>query len=115
MKWGSGSFLPSGLEKDHPYVPPVRHPFKTNVPLWVQAGDSEVLHDEISTFVRDMKSIYTNKVGSFEVENAPHDILLGANVSGFVVDAVAAANTARRFIEYHGFVLTATHITTSMC
>lgn len=46
-----------------------------------------------------MRILRANKVATYEVPHAPHDILLGGNILGFEKEMVEAANVAQTFIE----------------
>lgn len=93
-EWGSFAYAgPAGKSiLNSPYISHLGKPFKTTVPLFVNAGSAEVLFFDDEKFAEEMKGA-GNEV-TFDVEkNVPHDVLLTGNLMGF--DKAAQAQTKR--------------------
>lgn len=97
-RWGSTAY--AGLSDlkilDQPYISHKNRAFKTDVPLWVNTGSSEVLYYDSTEWCEKMKAIGNNV--TLDVEKyAPHDILLVGNILGFEKEA---ENSAKRAAEW---------------
>ena len=99
VRWALRVFPPTGMELSHPYLSPLRHPFVTKTPVWVQIGGKEVLYDEAMAFVRKMSGVQNNMVEIHEVPAAPHDIILAGNLLGFEKEASNAADKAHQWLD----------------
>ena len=99
VRWAVRAFAPAGMDLSHPYITPLHHPFSTRVPIWIQVGGAEVLRDEGMAFVRNMRSMTSNRVGVYEVSSAPHDIFLAGNILGFEREALDAADRAQQYLK----------------
>lgn len=93
-KWGTRAYAGlAGLSVlSSPYISHLGHPFKTNVPLWVNTGGAEVLHFDDTSFAEEMKAIGNNVTLDVD-ECAPHDIFLSP-VLGFDKEFTATAKRA---------------------
>lgn len=96
--WGARSYA-EGLDASNPYLSPYGHPFATPVPLFIQTGSAEVLHDDHIDYERDMAAVEGNKVQLDSVPYAPHDIALVGNILGFDKQFVASAKKAAAFLK----------------
>lgn len=101
-KWAVQSFVPSSMSASHPYISPAHNVFPTKVPIFLQVGGLEVLHDEITTFADKMKAVRGNRVEIHDVAFAPHDILLCGEILGWEKEAEEVAQAARAFLESQG-------------
>ncbi|KAI9649759.1 hypothetical protein NHQ30_002340 [Ciborinia camelliae] len=86
-----------------PYLSPLRHPFRTNAAIWMMVGKGEVLYDQIVEFAGKMGGVEGNKVGLYEVDNAPHDILLMGGSLGWEEQANEAAREAGVWMRKKGW------------
>ncbi|KAF1960121.1 alpha/beta-hydrolase [Byssothecium circinans] len=94
-KWGREAYSPVlRTEQTEPYLTQSTHPFATKTPLFLQAGTAELIYDEVREFAEKMKSIKGNDICYWEVQNAPHDIILAGGYTGFVKEAEEAAERA---------------------
>ncbi|TVY83680.1 Esterase [Lachnellula suecica] len=82
LAWGIGLYIPKSMDLMGPWFSPLRHPFATKVPIWMMTGVAEVLTDTIVEFASRMKDIAGNRIGLYEVQNAPHDIFLVGDLMG---------------------------------
>ncbi|ESZ97738.1 alpha/beta hydrolase fold-3 domain containing protein [Sclerotinia borealis F-4128] len=85
------------------YVSPLRHPFRTSVAMWIMVGKGEVLYDSIVEFAERMGGVEGNKVGLYEVDNAPHNILLMGSWLGWEEQADETAREAGVWMRKKGW------------
>ncbi|KAF1982135.1 alpha/beta-hydrolase [Aulographum hederae CBS 113979] len=98
--WGANLFAPEPeVDDKDPYVSPLGHPFKTSTPVFVQTGTAEVLYPDDVKIAEDLKKVDGNVVELFEVNGAPHDILLVGDKIRFVEEAKVAAGRAGDFLR----------------
>ncbi|CAL8582370.1 hypothetical protein XPA_008037 [Xanthoria parietina] len=98
VKWAVEAFVPPDMDLKHPYIAPAYHPFSTQIPIWVQVGCLEVLHDETVLFADRMLKIRNNVVEVLEVPYAPHDIFLAASIADFEGEVADAMKVAAKFL-----------------
>ncbi|KAL8830743.1 MAG: hypothetical protein Q9170_005592 [Blastenia crenularia] len=82
-EWGVRAYAPDKIDPASRYVSPRDHPFRCDVPMWVQFGELEILADDIVKFAEGMRGIEGNEVDVHEDKGVPHDIFLLGNVLGF--------------------------------
>ena len=99
MDWSREGFVPELMRSTDPYISPPRHPFATDTPLWVGVSGGEVLEDENTEFVTNMKRIDGNRVELYAEPHACHDILGFGNVMGFETEAERMASVAGTFLH----------------
>lgn len=109
IAWTYREFLPraeTGVARSDPYISPVTAAIPTEVPIWVQWGGAEILKPEIMKFVNVQRSIQSKRegvtrprVGTYEVANAPHDILTLAPMIGWKAEAAKAVEHAIQFLD----------------
>jgi acetyl esterase/lipase len=97
-RWGAASV--SGyltVDPTGPYVSPLHHPFKLDIPMFVHGGEREVICPDVERFAQVYREhgCNTHLVIS---KNCPHDIILIGDRIGFAEEAEAAARDARRFL-----------------
>ncbi|KAI4263329.1 MAG: hypothetical protein L6R42_001519 [Xanthoria sp. 1 TBL-2021] len=97
VRWAVESFVPPDMDLMHPYLSPLYHPFSTQIPIWVQVGRLEVLHEEAVLFADRMLKMM-NIVELLEVSYAPHDIFLAGSIVGFERELVDATKVAAEFL-----------------
>ncbi|ROW09764.1 hypothetical protein VMCG_02607 [Cytospora schulzeri] len=76
LQWGADVYRPRGqlsLETEA-YISPLHHPFELSVPLYVQAGTAEGMHDHIRSFSEEMNTIRGNRVLFRSTSLAPHNL-----------------------------------------
>ena len=101
MQWGKDAYLPAGgatSESDR-YTSMLNHPFRSNTPIFMNAGTAELLHEEIREFSDRMKAVPGNQICFHETPHAPHDIIVAGGYTGFVKQAEEAAEVARAFLK----------------
>lgn len=76
LQWGADVYRPPGqLSPDtQSYISPLHHPFELSVPLYIQAGAAEGMHDQIRSFSEEMASIRGNRVLFRSTPLAPHNL-----------------------------------------
>ncbi|KAI1396209.1 alpha/beta-hydrolase [Hypoxylon fuscum] len=101
LEVGAKRYIPEGgiTPGIEPFLSPLRHPFKTSVPLFVHAGTAELFYDEIKSFADAMSSLQGNTVRFHSTAFAPHDILLSHKAVGFTAQAIAAMDDAANFFS----------------
>lgn len=95
--WGARTYVPDikyGLNLDSPYISFENNAFKTTVPLYVSAGESEVLFHDILKVYEQFSAIPGNKVAFQIEENCVHDIILTGPIVGFQKEARLGAKRA---------------------
>ncbi|KAJ9667359.1 hypothetical protein H2201_002560 [Coniosporium apollinis] len=80
------------------YISPLGKPFKTDVPIWVQTGEAEVLCMEDCKFAEEMRKENDGHVGLWVEEGAVHDIALIGPRAGFGEEAEACARRAGEWL-----------------
>ncbi|PWN32738.1 alpha/beta-hydrolase [Meira miltonrushii] len=99
LAWGSHAFAPPPIDLDSPYISPVRYPFSTTVPIYVQSGGAEILCDTIRSFVKIMQDIKGNKLEYFEMPHAPHDVFAIGYYAGWKKEALMICEEVAGFIS----------------
>lgn len=76
LQWGADVYRPQGQlsPEAEAYISPLHHPFELSVPLYVQAGSAEGMHDQIRSFSEEMASIGGNRVLFRSTPLAPHNL-----------------------------------------
>lgn len=100
--WGARCFAPepsTGLDIWNENISFVGHPFKTETPLWITAGEYEVLLPEIRVFEEEMRSVNGHSVSLDLQDYAVHDIILVGHLVSFEQEAAAAAKRAGRWLD----------------
>ncbi|KAI0179758.1 Alpha/Beta hydrolase protein [Hypoxylon sp. FL1284] len=102
IQWGVDDYLPDGQiqRETMPYISPLHHPFKTKIPLFVQAGAVEGLLPSIKSFAREMAEVEGNRVRLHVTELAVHGMFLSYPGWGFQDQFKAAVLDAREFFEH---------------
>lgn len=107
VNWVEGVFLPLATAqhpdpRGNPYISLLKEALPTSVPIFVQWGTSELIKDEIIDFVERQTEVCLRaggRLGVCEVQNAPHDIMLGAEILGFAKEAEEAMDEALAFLN----------------
>ncbi|KAI1768757.1 alpha/beta-hydrolase [Hypoxylon sp. FL1150] len=76
LQWGADAYLPEefGLSKAVPFTSPLHHPFRTSVPLFINAGRNEAFFDSVENFAKEME-LDSNRVRFHASDLAPHNLL----------------------------------------
>lgn len=76
LQWGADVYRPQGQlsPETEAYISPLHHPFELTVPLYVQAGSAEGMHDQIRSFSEEMAGIGGNRVLFRSTPLAPHNL-----------------------------------------
>jgi acetyl esterase/lipase len=93
-KWGSLAYAGPASETvlSNPYITGLGKPFKTQVPLFVNAGSKEVLFFDDEKFAEEMKGVGNDVTWDVQ-KNVAHDVLLLGGNLGF--DAAATEQVKR--------------------
>ncbi|KAK3361830.1 Alpha/Beta hydrolase protein [Lasiosphaeria ovina] len=100
-RWGAATVSGYGaVDAGGPWLAPLLHPFKlaADVPMFVHAGEREVLYDDIKLFSERYGDIGWN-VHLVVSKGCSHDIILLGPKIGFARAAEAAARDARAFLS----------------
>ena len=98
LMWGANAYTPEDMDASNPYLSPIKHPFRTRVPLWVQVCGLEMLCDEDLRFADAMRA-EGNKVEVYVEPYANHDVLYLGFLTGFEKEAEKVAKAAGEFIS----------------
>ncbi|KAF1962693.1 alpha/beta-hydrolase [Byssothecium circinans] len=84
-QWGHRAYagLSGAANLDTPYVNHKLKMFRTETPLFVNAGSAEILYFDAREWAREMAGVQGNRVTWDEEEAVPHDMLLMGDVLGF--------------------------------
>ena len=99
--WGARCYAPdpsTGLDIWNKHISFIGNAFKTETPLWITAGEYEVLLREIEKFAEEMKAVKGNNVDFDLQDYAVHDIILTGDKVSFEKEAVAAAKRAEKWL-----------------
>ncbi|KAL4772076.1 Alpha/Beta hydrolase protein [Aspergillus nidulans var. acristatus] len=99
--WGVRCYLPDGWDSKHPFYPyisPLGQEFQTEVPIFIQTGRAEVLYDSHVEFTANLKKRGC-AVEYVEIDNAPHDTFVAAEIFGIREQEGAIDRAAKMVIE----------------
>jgi len=96
--WAARKFSAHHDPRD-PYLSPLDNPFKSESPIFIQTGDSEVLYYDDVKLAKQFQDIPGNKVELVITEHCPHDIILIGHLLGFAKEAQDAARRAGDFVR----------------
>ncbi|KAI1309565.1 FAD/NAD(P)-binding domain-containing protein [Xylaria venustula] len=99
-RWGGRAVTAYGSIEPGPYLSPLHHPFKmsTEIPMFVNGGDREVLRDDIKAFSKAFEH-QDWPVHLVISKGCPHDVLLVGPRLGFHRDAEEAVQDAKAFFS----------------
>ncbi|ETS75779.1 hypothetical protein PFICI_12723 [Pestalotiopsis fici W106-1] len=100
-RWGAIAVSGSGLiDTTGPYLSPLKHPFTLDpsIPVFVHAGEREVLLHDISEFSRCFRT-HGWSLSYHVSKGCPHDILLLGSRIGFARQAQEAVKHANNFLS----------------
>ncbi|KAL9115729.1 MAG: hypothetical protein Q9227_000097 [Pyrenula ochraceoflavens] len=101
IEWGARVFC-GEAPRDHPYLSPLKRPFRCPVPMLVTYGKAEILCDSITQFAESMMKIPGNHVQLIDLGDTPHDIMLTGVATGFTQEAIEGGRKALGFLEKLG-------------
>jgi acetyl esterase/lipase len=104
LAWGAQAI---GTEEHtrSPYLTSLGHPFACpETALFYQVGGAEILAEEGITSAEEMKRVSGNRVEIWVEEDANHDILKGADDTGFREHAERSAKKAAEFLAQQGVI-----------
>jgi acetyl esterase/lipase len=98
--WGTNAYagLPGLSTLKQPYINNKLKMFKTEVPLWVHAGDAEILYHDDKGWAESMKK-HGNDVTFAEERGVPHDIMAVGHIMGFEGEARNSAKMAGEWLR----------------
>lgn len=99
-RWGATTVSNFGrVDVGGPYLSPLHHPFALDpsIPVFVNAGQREVLCDDIRAFCDRYREEAGWSIHLEESRGCPHDIILLGSRAGFAKEAEAAARAAGSF------------------
>lgn len=99
VEWGIRKLVPPGMKLGDPYFSPLGNEFMTSVPLFIQTGGAEILHEHHVRFVDAMREIKGNTVELDVVDNAPHDTFGLGHILGFVRQTEGSIAKASKCVE----------------
>jgi acetyl esterase/lipase len=100
IRWGNDAYVPNNpTDETDRYLSPLRHPYRTDVPIFINVGTAELLHSEVMEFSERMTKVPGNQICYHKTENAPHDIIVAGGYTDFVKQAEEAVEIARDFLK----------------
>ncbi|KAK3997933.1 Alpha/Beta hydrolase protein [Cladorrhinum sp. PSN332] len=97
--WGYRTFIPEDRGAEDAYISPVKKAIRTKVPIWVNWGGREVFGGAIREFVEGQQRVGLGKVGTYVIDDAPHDLLGCGEAMGWVKETRGAVEDAVRFLD----------------
>ncbi|KAK8040788.1 hypothetical protein PG994_013795 [Apiospora phragmitis] len=104
LQWGVDAYLPERqpTADELPYISPLHHPFRTSVPLHINAGSAEAFFDTIKEFADEMAGMNGNQVRFQPAEFAPHDLVMLYKGYGMEREVELATKDALEFFGWQG-------------
>ncbi|KAI2602292.1 alpha/beta-hydrolase [Hypoxylon sp. NC1633] len=101
LQWGVDSYLPEGYPTPDtpPFISPLHHPFRTSVPLFIQAGGGEAFFDQGREFAQEMAEIRGNRIRFHATDYVPHNIIIAYNNLGLNRQMEDAVKDVHKFLE----------------
>lgn len=103
LQWGADVYRPRGwlpLETEtEAYISPLHHPFGLSVPLYIQAGTAEGMHDSIRSFSEEMATVGGNRVLFRSSPLAPHNLPFCHGSFGMSKEWEESLDEAREFLR----------------
>lgn len=101
LQWGAEAYYPSEppTAEELAYISPLQHPFRTSIPLWINAGTVEALYDSIQEFAAEMEKVNGNQIKFHETPFAPHNLIMSYKGFDFEREIEVAAADALKFFD----------------
>ncbi len=103
LQWGADAYIPEegDFEREaRPFVSPLHHPFRTTIPLFLNAGTAEAFYASVKSFAGEMADLNGDDLVRFHgTEHAPHGILISFESIGFEVQLATAIEDAQSFFK----------------
>jgi acetyl esterase/lipase len=101
LEWSIDASYPKGelSAEELAYISPLHHPFRTTVPLWINAGTAEVLHDQAEEFTNEMNKTEGNQAKFHPTPAVMHDLIMGYSAQGLEREMEIAVADARNFLS----------------
>ncbi|KAI4860228.1 alpha/beta-hydrolase [Hypoxylon rubiginosum] len=101
LQWGADAYLPRGKPTADtlPFISPLHHPFRTSVPLFINAGGSEAFFDSAKDFAREMAEVRGNRIRFHATDLSPHNLLMSHKGLGMNHQMEVAAKDAYSFFN----------------
>lgn len=104
LGWGADAYKPlprNSTPETEAYVSPIRHPFETRTPIWIQTGTVEIFYDDVKEFADAMAKVQVNKgkVAYLESLHTTHDLIVGGGSMGLEKEAKEAVRHAFEFFK----------------
>lgn len=98
LRWGVATYKPSGVPANEEFISPGLHPFKSPMPIWVQAGTAEVLYPTITNWVQKMKE-KGSLIKLHDNQDMPQNIFQMGDIMGVTDGASLGLEAANKFLE----------------
>ncbi|KAI0014499.1 Alpha/Beta hydrolase protein [Xylariaceae sp. FL0662B] len=103
LQWGVDAYLPERDDQAaeaRPFISPLHHPYKTEIPVFIHAGDREAWYDSLKCFAQEMIELNGKQLVRFyTTEYAPHDVMLAHELIGFTEEMATALQDAYSFFN----------------
>lgn len=101
LQWGAMSYLPKHepTPEELAYISPLHHPFRTRVPLIIQAGTGEGFYDTIKEFADEMVQIEDNPVKFLSTDFMSHNLIMAYDGLGLESEVESVLLEAVSFFE----------------
>ncbi|KAG9187585.1 hypothetical protein G6011_05456 [Alternaria panax] len=98
--WGTRAYAGEAGEQvlSQPYISLKNQTFKTEAPMWVNAGSGEILYFDIVEWAEKMKEAGNDVQLDIE-EHVPHDVIISGDILGFEQEAVNMAKRAAAWLK----------------
>lgn len=101
-RWGAQTLKPSaksGLTLASGYISFKDNAFSTETPIYISAGECEVLYHDCVELYEQMRAVKGNKVELQIEEHCVHDTILTGKIVGFEKEAIQSAKRAGKWTQ----------------
>ncbi|KAI0199866.1 Alpha/Beta hydrolase protein [Astrocystis sublimbata] len=101
LQWGAEAYFPKHppTTEEVAYVSPLHHPFRTRVPLFVQAGTTEAMFDTIQDFAQEMAGVEGNRLRFHATDFVTHNLIMAYEGVGLEKMVESAFEDYKHFLE----------------
>ena len=96
--YGAKMYIPPGMRASDPYFSPLSNEFATDVPIFVQTCDLELLYESHIAYAENLRKKGI-RIGVHVIKNGCHDSFGAAPPLGLIKEADEAAAAAVKFLE----------------